>query len=94
MTVPVLYNQKELDKVMLYLSKGNWIFSKELTMKCGINSRQLRQMSESTGNFLGGNEGYKRVDKAEKPEIQHAYNSLMSRSNKIIKRAKLLKIYL
>ena len=92
--VPILYTDRELEVVTQYLSKGRWVFAKEIVMNCGINSRQLRQMSEMSGNFLGGQDGYKRVDLATSEEISHAYNALMSRATKITARAVNLKSYL
>ena len=49
--VPILYTDRELKVVTQYLSKGRWVFAKEIVMNCGINSRQLRQMSDMSGNF-------------------------------------------
>jgi hypothetical protein len=89
-----LYTKQELDTVLDYLATGQWVLSKEITYKCAINARKLRQMSEMSGEFLGGQDGYKRVDKATTEEIKHAYNALMSRASKITSRAEILQSYL
>lgn len=73
--------------IMAFLADGRWHKAAEIALNVGIGPRAIREMAEETGDFIGGQEGYKRADLATKEERDHAVASLKSRAGKILRRA-------
>ncbi len=76
--------------IMQFLSDGRWHKAAEIALNVGIGPRAIRELAEETGDFIGGQEGYKRADLATQEERDHAVASLKSRAGKIQRRARSL----
>ena len=80
-------NPIEEDLVLRCLSDGKWKKADQIWRETGVSPRAIRHIAEKTHRLIGGEKGYKRVDKASRGEIKNAYNGLMSRIQKLKTRA-------
>ena len=76
------------EQIMRFLRDGKWHKAAEIALNVGIGPRAIRELAEETGDFIGGQEGYKRADLATQEERDHAVASLKSRAGKISRRAR------
>ncbi len=78
----------DYQRVMNFLRDGTWQRAQTISLILGIAPREMRELAESTGAFIGGNQGYKRADLATPAELAEAAQGLESRVRKISRRAK------
>jgi len=78
----------DYQRVMEFLKDGHWQRARTIHLILGIDPREMRELAESTGAFIGGNQGYKRADLASPAELAEAAQGLESRVRKIARRAK------
>ena len=80
-------NPVEEDLVLRCLANGKWKKANQIWTETGVKPRTVRLIAETTCLLIGGEKGYKRVDRATRVEIRHAYMGLMSRIRKLKNRA-------
>ncbi len=78
----------DYQRVMEFLKDGGWQRAQMISLILGISPREMRELAESTGAFIGGNQGYKRADLATAEELEHAGRSLCSRGAKTTRRGR------
>lgn len=93
------YTRATLESVKNYLREANsfndyWRPQGSITAATGVTGTVMRQMaSEHPQTFLGSVKGYKLVREASLEEINDNIRTLLSRSEKIMHRARSLQRY-
>lgn len=75
--------------------QDGWVTSRQIQYMLGITPLQLRELCQNhSQTFLSSFKGYKLVKYASREELDAALRQLMSRSNKIMNRARSLQRYM
>lgn len=72
----------------------SWQYSSDIFRETGIKPREVRELCQNfPQTFIGSNNGYKLVRNASSEEVEHAIQTLLSRAEKVMHRARSLQRY-
>lgn len=86
-------DQDEVSRlVQLLAAAGTWLTAREIRDQIGWSDRKVREIaSQSQGQIISGNSGYKHNRHATPEELNEFYGRMVSQGKEMIKRAILAK---